>query len=239
MTGRVRSEVQEMNRASAQAPMKLIILGTGGNSIDILDAINEINARAALPRYECVGYLDDDDAKWGKEIAGVPVLGPLSNASRYADARFVNGIGSPSSFWAKDSIVARTRVPIDRFESIIHPTASISRMSCVGRGVVILQHVTVASNVVLGDHVIILPNSVVSHDAVLGDYTCVASGVCISGGVRIGRFCYLGANSAIRQQTTIADYSLIGMSSVVLDDVDENSVVVGNPARFLRHTRGD
>ena len=39
---------------------------------------------------------------------------------------------------------------------------------------------------------------------------------------------------------TIVDLSgriTLGEGSVVLRDVSENSVVVGNPARFLRHTR--
>ena len=37
----------------------IIILGTGGNSIDILDAINEINLISK--KYNCIGFLDDDE----------------------------------------------------------------------------------------------------------------------------------------------------------------------------------
>ncbi len=217
-------------------PKPLIILGTGGNCLDILDAVFEINARSPSPVYECIGFLDDDPDRWGVEFFGVRVLGPLEAAGRFPDAWFVNGIGSERNFWQKEAIIARTGVLRERFETVIHPTASVSRFSTLGRGVVVLQNATIAANVRVGDHVIILPNSVLSHDTVIGDYTCITGGVCISGGVRVGRSCYIGTNSAIIGNVTVGDYSLIGMGSVVLHSVAENQVVVGNPARVLRPT---
>jgi sugar O-acyltransferase (sialic acid O-acetyltransferase NeuD family) len=215
---------------------RIIILGTGGNCVDILDTINEINDFKRNNPYECVGFLDDDDRKWGEELYGVRVLGPLQAARKYEDCFFVNGIGSTSNFWRKQQIISKAGIPLERFETIIHPTASVSRMSQLGWGTVILQNVTIASNVKIGNHVIVLPNSVVSHDDIVDDYTCVAGGVCISGNVEIGQSCYLGTNSAIVSDVKIGSYCLIGMGSVVLTDVPDNAVMVGNPARFLRKT---
>ena len=45
---------------------QIIILGTGGNCIDILDTINDINARLSSKKYECIGFLDDNEKKWGE-----------------------------------------------------------------------------------------------------------------------------------------------------------------------------
>jgi sugar O-acyltransferase (sialic acid O-acetyltransferase NeuD family) len=214
----------------------IIILGTGGNCIDILDAINEINLSSPENLYTCAGFLDDDGTLHDKEFFGVKVLGTLDTALSFQDCFFVNGIGSPSNFWQKPEIIAKTNIPVDRFETIIHPSASISNMAKLGRGAVILQNATVASNVVVGNHVIILPNSIVSHDCIIGDFTSITGGVSVSGGARVGDCCYLGTNSAINNNVTIGKQSLIGMGSVVLKDVPENSVVAGNPARFLRNT---
>jgi len=219
------------------SPKRLIILGTGGNCVDILDAVHERNAHSARPPYECIGFLDDDPQQWGKEIWGVPVLGPLESAPQYPDAYFVNGIGSERNFWKKAAIIAKTRVPLDRFETILHPTASVSRMATLGKGVVVLQQVTIANQASIGHHVIILPNSIISHDAVIGDYTCITGGVCISGGVTIGRACYLGTNSAISGGVKIGNGCLIGMGAVIRHDVSEQAVMVGNPARLLRKTQ--
>lgn len=77
----------------------------------------------------------------------------------------------------------------------------------------------------------------ISHDDIIGDYTCIAWGVCISGGLEIGKSCYLGANCAIKENIRIGEYSLIGMGSVVLNNVPENSVIVGNPAKFSKKTK--
>lgn len=214
---------------------KLIILGTGGTCRDIVDTVRDINAAGVAPRIDCMGFLDDNEALWGSTVEGLPVIGPLAAARDIRECRFINGIGSPANYTQKERLIARAGVPVDRFATVIHPTASVSRTARLGRGVVVFQHVTITANVTIGDHVVILPNTVVSHDDVVGDYTCVAGGVNISGGVRIGRGCYLGTGAALIGGIEIGDGALVGMGSVVLDNVPAWTVVVGNPARHLRN----
>jgi len=215
---------------------RVIIFGTGGNCVDILDTLHDINRAQAQPSYECLGFLDDDDAKRGLSFGGCSVLGPLSAARQYADAKFVNGIGSAYNFWRKKDIIAKAGIEPERFLTIVHPTASVSKLSELGRGVVVFQNATVTTGARVGDHVIILPNTVVSHDDVIGDYTCLAGGVCVSGCVHVGASTYVGAGASIHDNVKIGERCLIGMGSVVLRDVPDNTVVVGNPARFLRNT---
>jgi sugar O-acyltransferase (sialic acid O-acetyltransferase NeuD family) len=216
---------------------KIVILGTGGNSIDILDTLFDINDRRGGLVYECIGFLDDNPAKQGLTFCDVKVLGPLSMAMGLTDCNFVFGIGSTSNFWRRKDILAGLGVEDERFETIIHPTASISRFATLGTGSVVFQNVTITSNARVGRHVYILPNSVISHDDVIGDFTCVAGGVCVAGNVHIGQGCYLGSNSTIKDDVKIGDSCLVGMGSTVLRDIPDNTVVVGNPARFLRNTR--
>jgi sugar O-acyltransferase (sialic acid O-acetyltransferase NeuD family) len=218
---------------------KVVILGTGGNCLDILDAIIQVNARSAKPRYQCVGFLDDDTATHARAIHGVSVLGALTMAATLQDdVRFVNGIGSPRNFWRKDEIIARTGVAEDRYVTIVHPSAQVSAFAKIGAGTVLLQNAVVASNALVGKHVMVLPCSVVSHDCRIGEYTTIAGGVCISANVITGRACYIGAGALIRGDVTLGDGVLCGMGSNVLNDVPSNSVVVGNPARRLRDVQG-
>jgi sugar O-acyltransferase (sialic acid O-acetyltransferase NeuD family) len=216
---------------------KIIILGAVGNCIDILDTLSEINRDRRKTEFKCVGFLDDDETKWDQKINGIKVLGSISTAARYSDCFFVNGIGSPNNFWNKKAIIAKTQIPLERFETLIHPTASVSQWSKIGRGTVIFQGANITSNVLIGNHVVILPGSVISHDDVVGDFTCISGGACIAGRVRIGESSYIGTNATIKEGTTVGNFCLIGMGSVVLKDVSDNSVLVGNPARFLRKTR--
>jgi sugar O-acyltransferase (sialic acid O-acetyltransferase NeuD family) len=219
------------------ADMKeLIILGTGGNAVDILDTVRDINASRGTNTYKCLGFLDDNPQKQGQSINGIRVLGPLRSADQYRDCLFVNGIGNSRNFWKKPAILSQTGIPVERFATIVHPTASVSTMAKLGRGTVVFQNAVITSNAAIGDHVIILPNSIISHDAIIGDYTCIAGGACLSGGVQVGTACYIGSNSCIIENVVIGNECMVGMGSVVLKDVPANSTVVGNPARFLKNT---
>jgi len=215
---------------------KIIILGTGGNCIDILDTINDINERQDAILYKCVGFLDDNPDNANAEFQGVKVLGELKTATEFEDCFFVNGLGSPKNFWKKEKIISKTNILPNRFETIVHPSASVSHMSKLGFGTVVFQNVTIASNAVIGNHVIVLPGSVISHHSQVRDYSCVASCAAISGKVLIKESSYVGAGSTIIENKIVGKYSLVGAGSVVIKNVDDNSVVVGNPARFLRNT---
>ncbi|MFB3817501.1 MAG: acetyltransferase [Candidatus Methylomirabilales bacterium] len=220
-------------------PVRVVILGTGGTSVDILDMLDDLRQSAGGPRYECIGFLDDDPGRQDLRIHGRPVLGPLTLAARLEGCVFVNGIGAPTNFWNKPAIIQGTGVPADRFATLVHPSASISRTARLGPGSVVLHHAVVNNGATIGSHVVILPNAVISHDCRIGDYTCVAGGVCVSGRVVVGRNCYLGSNCTIIGDVEIGERSLVGMGSVVLHSVRPNSVVAGNPARFLRHTAAE
>ncbi len=215
---------------------KIAILGTGGNCTDILDTLLDINDKHGDSIYECVGFFDDNPQKWGQSFYNVKVLGPLEKAGELKDCFFVFGIGSVLNFWKRRDILLNTGIKEDRFETVIHPTASISRMAVLGKGAVIFQNVTITSNAVIGRHVYILPNSIISHDAMIGDFSCIAGGVAISGNVHIGEGCYIGTHSAIRDGITVGDHCLVGMGSIVLKTIPENTVVIGNPARLYRRT---
>jgi sugar O-acyltransferase (sialic acid O-acetyltransferase NeuD family) len=212
----------------------LVIIGTGGTSVDILDTVR---AMAGTGQFRPAFFLDDNPSQIGRSLHGVEVRGPLEVAGDLTDCLFINGIGSPNNFWRRDQIVARLGLSDDRFATIVHPSASVSSMATVGPGTAVLQNVTVAANAHIGAHVVVLPNSVISHDCVVGDHSCITGGVCLSGGVRVERCCYIGTNASVIGGVRINEGALVGMGSVVLADVPAGVAVVGNPARFLREIR--
>ena len=52
--------------------------------------------------------------------------------------------------------------------------------------------------------------------------------------VSVGEFAWIGSHAIVLPGVTIGRCSVVGAGSVVTDDVEEFSVVAGNPARFIR-----
>jgi len=213
-------------------PRDIIILGVNGNCVDIAEAIDLLAERGTPVKV--AGFLDDNVAVQGKLVAGFRVLGRIADAPKFADARFVCGIGSPQSYRRKLNIIASTGLPVERWMTVVHPAASVSRTARLGCGTVVLANSSIGVNARVGNHVMILQNSVISHDAVVGDGSVLATGVCVSGMVVLGESTYVGSNAAIRERLQVGDRALVGIGAVVTRDIEVDAVVAGNPARPIR-----
>jgi sugar O-acyltransferase (sialic acid O-acetyltransferase NeuD family) len=216
-----------------RAPVKVIVLGAGGNSLGILDALAACNAAVSGARYEVVGVLDDIPANLGRRVLGHAVLGAVAEAGKFADCRFVNGISSLESFRAIPDIVRRTGMPIARFETVVHPRATVSPDAQVGRGSVILAGSVIAPEAVIGDHVIILQNTSVNHHSRVGDHATLSAGITVLGYVDIGANAFVGGGSTLAPRVRIGESAVVGAGSVVIRDVPAGRVFAGNPAREL------
>ena len=213
----------------------LIIIGAGGTSLQISQIIDDINA--INKKYNMIGFLDDDENKIGKELCGYPVLGKISNFSHFEKCHFIlAGFATHKDIGRVKRNFQVMELPHSRFETVIHPSATVSQYASIGNGCVISPGVRIMPRVKIGNHVCILSNSYLAHDVVIGDFTTITNSVSIAGGTTIETGCYLGANSSIIGGIHISANSLVGIGTVVLKDVEANSVVVGNPARLLRKT---
>lgn len=207
---------------------RLIIVGAGGTGEDAAEIIRSINQ--VRPTYEPVGFLDDDPAKQGRIIGGLPVHGPLDSAREHADTWFVDCLGSPSSFRKRRVLIGAMGVPDDRFETLVHPAAEIAETSSVGPGSVVYAFVFVGASAAVGGHVTILSQTTVNHHCRIGDFSILTTGCVVSGHVTLGESVYLGAGCALRDGIAIGDETLVGMGSVVTRSVAAGQVVKGVPA---------
>ena len=84
-----------------ESPKRIVILGSSGTSLDILDTLRAINEAAGQEKFRCIGLLDDNPSLKGSTRNGVEVLGPMSMA-RSLDCYVINGVGSSRSFIHKE-----------------------------------------------------------------------------------------------------------------------------------------
>lgn len=55
--------------------------------------------------------------------------------------------------------------------------------------------------------------------------------------IRIKRNAWIGAGAIILPGVTVGENAIVGAGSIVTHDVEDNAIVVGNPARFIRYIR--
>lgn len=179
-----------------------------------------------------VGILDDDPARHGTEIAGIPVLGPVPLAADRSDQLLVC-VGPGAGRRSIVERLAQVGVTDERYGIFVARSARIGASSELGGGSIVLDSVVVTADAMLGRHVVVMPNGTITHDDVLEDYVTLAAGVSLGGGVRIREGAYLGMNASIRQGVVIGADAVIGMGAAVIADVPDRRTWGGVPAREL------
>lgn len=219
----------------------LLIIGAGGTSREIAAAVEDVNQ--VCKRWRLVGFLDDDPAKQKAIIDGLPVLGPIDAVHDYPSAKLIVGFANHRDPWARKRVVERIGLGLDRYASVVHPSACIAKSATIGLGTAVLQNVVITCDTVVGNHAVISQGVCMAHDQVIEDYVLIAPGAVLSGAVRLQQNAYIGAGSIILQRVTIGEASVVGIGSVVIRNVEPRTTVMGNPARplpnFLKKTSSE
>lgn len=199
--------------------MNLFIVGAGGHAKVVL-------ATALEAGYKVVGLLDEDSSKWGSELLGVPVLGPLSLLKKREGYQAILAIGDNE---------ARRRIDQEfkaiRWAALVHPRAYVHPSATLGEGTVVFAGAIVQPMARVGRHVIINTGVIVEHDCEIGDFSHLAPGVRLAGGVKVGDQCLLGIGATAVPLVKIGDGSIVGAGSVVVKDIPPRSLTYGVPAR--------
>jgi sugar O-acyltransferase (sialic acid O-acetyltransferase NeuD family) len=219
-----------MQRGEPARP--LVIVGVGGFSRETAQAVHMCNATGSC--WEARGFVDDDPARTGTTVDGLPVLGTIGSLNGWPDVLAVVGTGRPDNYTSRRAIVGRLGLPAARYATIVHPTASLAPTTVLGVGTVILAGSIATASVVVGDHVAVMPGVILTHDDVVDDYATITSGVRLGGGVHVGTGAYIGAGVLVRENVSIGPWAMIGMGSVVTRDVPAGELWLGTPARYLR-----
>ncbi|MDD2618278.1 MAG: hypothetical protein PHT87_05730 [Bacteroidales bacterium] len=216
---------------------KLIIIGGYGNGTVVQSTVEDINRLS--PAWELIGFLNDRETA---PINDCPVLGKIDretveNFLADPDVYFFYSLISVKYNYAYLSKLTDLGIPRERFATLIHPTAVVSKFARLGYGVCIQPFVSVGPNTQIGDHVQIFAQVLVGHGAVLDNYAYVANNACIGADVHLKEGAYLGTNATTLEFVTLGKWSVTGIGAVVLKDVEDYAKVVGNPARVIGYTK--
>jgi len=128
------------------------------------------------------------------------------------------------------------RRALSNFKNVLFPKDYLQKLKA--RGLKVGENFNMQQGVIIddshcwhieiGDDVTLAPNvHILAHDAstkIFLDYTKI-------GKVKIGNKVFIGASSVILPGVTVGNNVVIGAGSIVNKDVEDNSVMVGNPAK--------
>ena len=203
---------------------RLVLYGSGGVGVEAYDLARQLPEER---RYEDVVFLDDVAEG---ETDGAPIL--RIDQLRPRDSVCV----TVSDCRTRSQLVARCGER--SFASLIASSTKISSSATVGEGAIIFDHCLVNAHSRIGRHFICLYYSHISHDCQIGDFVTFGPRVSCCGAVQIGDGAFVGAGAILKNGSRgrplrIGTGATIGMGAVVISDVPEGGVVVGNPARAL------
>lgn len=213
---------------------KLVILG--GRGIGMIAA----SVAQDLGYFEVLGFLNDvvpvgnTVGKYKKH----PVLGVTDDVKKYLEDEsvyfFIGYIGMQNEKEVFEKIT-KLNIPRERFATLIHPTAIIPRGYCkIGYGVLISPLAQLSPDTTVEDNCILLANSFLGHDSTMKRFSHITANSVVGGNVTLGKGAHVGTNATVRENINIGDFAIVGSGSVVLNDIPDNSIYVGNPAKLLR-----
>lgn len=196
------------------------VFGAGGHGKVVLDVLLSEN------KYVIKGILDD--APQSDSLFEIPIKKNF-NRKKLQARNCIVAIGD-------NAIRKKIVTTLDtNFIMTIHPNAIVSKFAKIGPGTQIMAAAVVNPDAIIGNHCIINTGAIVEHDCKLEDYVHIAPNACLGGNVTVGEKTLVGIGANIIPNVKIGKNVSIGAGTVVLQDVPDNAVVVGVPARIIKY----
>ena len=122
-----------------------------------------------------------------------------------------------------------------QFHTLVHPTAYVSPLASLGRGVFVGANSVIGPGAALADHVFINRGVTVGHDTKIASFSRLQPGCNVGGLSEIGYGVTVAIGATLLERLRIGDHAFIGAGAVATSDVEAQTLVVGIPAKFKKH----
>jgi sugar O-acyltransferase (sialic acid O-acetyltransferase NeuD family) len=214
--------------------IRAICFGAGGHAQVLLEVLSLSDS------CEIVVILDSNPALHGTTLRDIPIIGgdeKIRELMASGITHACNGVGTTATATRHQFVYEQGKSLGLKFVPVVHPRATISPSAEIGEGTAVLAHAVVNTAARIGCNVIINSGAIVEHHCTIENHAHIATGAKLAGSVRIGEGVHVGIGAVVREGACIGSNSIVGAGAVVIDDVPDNVVVVGVPARVLRSVK--
>lgn len=208
---------------------ELYILGVGNNTIVYIDLVESCG-------YKVLGLYHYNQERVGESIHGIPIIDSNINLFEKDSLVGLNFAISVGDNAIRSLLAKQLREKGGNIPTLIHPTSIVSKYAMISQGVVINANAVVQADAIIEEDSVISYNASVSHTSRIGKACYVAFGATIGAYVKIQDNVLIGQAAVIvsGKLEYVGRNSIIGAGSVVIHNVEPNSVIIGNPARLLK-----
>ena len=202
---------------------ELLIIGSGGLARTVIDLI--LNNKRKIKGIIDINFKDKNET-----INGIEVIGDVKKLDEYkpSDTDVVLAIGKSD---VREKIYNKCIDLGFKFPTLIHDTAIISKTNVnLGKGLIVGAGSIIMSDVSIGDNTIIYSGCIIEHECNIGNHCTIAPSVKIAGRVQISNNVSIGIGSTIIDKIEINN-SVIITGSLVINNIEENDIVYGIPAK--------
>lgn len=213
--------------------MKIVVIGAGGQARVVYEILSHDK------NMEIVAFVNNMVREPGENIMGIPILGDHSVLRSFVkeDVKgFIVAVGNnkirAQHFNETCSLGLK---PINA----VHPSAHIAFNAKIGKGVVVAIGAIITTEAKIGNNTIINTGAIIEHEDIVEDHVHIGPGTCLAGRVTVKKGTFIGMGCAVKDHITIGENVTIGAGSVVLEDIPDNAVAVGSPARVVKIKNGE
>lgn len=190
---------------------------------------------------DIIGFIDDKQELIGKSVIGIPVLGCYKDLYTTTFKEKIESVYCPiGDNHIRVEYLSMLQKEGYKIPSFIHPSVSIAPDVTLGKAIYMLVGNIVMPHTTIGNYIMINQASTIAHHVKIEDGTFMSSGVNIGARIHVKEKAYIGMGVTVMTGVeNLGENCLLGAGSVIIKNVPDNAVMVGNPGRILKYKQSD
>jgi sugar O-acyltransferase (sialic acid O-acetyltransferase NeuD family) len=218
--------------APTRPKSRIVIYGAGLGAKQLLEVTRHLDGVVVI------GLIDDKPEFVGRELAGTPVLGGFDALADLAGRGRIDGVALSFHSEVRAKVHRRLKAELGvPLVPLIDPRAMVGMGVRVGEGALIEAGAVVGPDTIVGDGVIVDVGAVVAHDCHLGQFSHLSPGCTLSGVVHLTENVMVGVGAALNSTVTVGRNVIVAPGAAVMNDVPDDVVVSGVPAKVIGRSR--